>query len=73
MPKPFQKAARFAFSQDDWILLTKDPLMVQSYAELSSVADVERFVFTGNDQLKQWREQVQETETHDPSARQQAL
>jgi hypothetical protein len=47
--------------------------MVQSYAELSSVADVERFVFTGYDQLKQWREQVQETETHTPSDRQQAL
>ena len=57
MSKDFQQAARSAFSGEDWFVLMQDPIQHQSYSELGCIADVEKFVFAGYDQVRSWREQ----------------
>jgi hypothetical protein len=53
----FQRAARAAFSEDDWLVLMEDPSLREWFACLRSTEDIERFVFNGYDQLKSQREQ----------------
>jgi len=52
----FQQAARAAFSTDDWLLLGSDTLLVEKFAGLTGVQDVEAFVFDAYDRLRHLRE-----------------
>ncbi len=51
-----QQAARAAFSAEDWLLLADEPLVRQRFAELTSVEDVEEFVYGAYDRLRVLRD-----------------
>ena len=58
----FQRAARAAFSNEDWLLVGGEPLLRQRFADLASIEDVEEFVFGAYDRLRVLREQHSEME-----------
>jgi hypothetical protein len=53
----FQRAARAAFSTEDWLLLGDEPTFQKSFTDLASIEEVEDFVFRAYDHLRDLREQ----------------
>jgi hypothetical protein len=56
----FQRAAKAAFSTEDWLLLGNDLSMREKFSALATVEDVEEFVFNAYDRLKSLREKKPE-------------
>jgi hypothetical protein len=51
-----QRAARAAFTPEDWLLLMEDAVVGQRFPSLHDVKDVEAFVFEAYDRLRHLRE-----------------
>ncbi len=64
-----RQAARGAFSQDDWVLLMNDALVLRHYTELNHLEDVERFIFEAHDRLRFFRERLPQLSEVDQPAR----
>jgi hypothetical protein len=51
-----QQAARAAFSAQDWFLLTNDAQLLRGFIQLSTIEEVEEFIYEAHDRLRSHRE-----------------
>jgi hypothetical protein len=51
-----KQAARAAFSGEDWLLVMSDALLARRFSQLSTIEEVEDFIFESYDRLRSVRE-----------------